>query len=76
MYVRMYKCVEYSAFCISKTNKDRNTKFYAEYWINVCKIFLGFGENRKTISGVGRTRRETRSKNLENDFNDFLQLDT
>ena len=37
MYVRIYVCVcvwlqgEYLALYISKTNKDRNTKFYTEY---------------------------------------------
>ena len=64
---------KYLALYISKTNKDRNTRFNTQYQINVRIIFPGFGENRKTGSVVGRTGNETRSKYLKNGSNDFLQ---
>ena len=61
---------EYLALYISKTNKDRNTKFYTEYLTNAQIIFPSFEENRKTRSKVGLTG----SEHLKNGSNDFLQI--
>ena len=69
-----YLCEQYSALCISKTNKDRNTKFYTQYHTNAQIIFVGFDENRETGSGVGKPGNETESEYLKNGSNDFLQI--
>ena len=70
----MWLQAEYLAFHIFKTNKDRNTKFYAQYQTSAKIIFPGFEENRKTGNGVGQTENETGSECLRNGSNDFLQI--
>ena len=55
-------------------NKDRNTKFYAQYQTSAWIIFPGFDENRKTGSWVGKTGNETGTEYLKNGSNDFLQI--
>ena len=69
-FVRMHVCVcvrlrgEYLAFYISKTNKDRKTKFCTQYQINELIMFPGFGKNRKTGSDLRGNGNKTESEYL------------
>ena len=61
MYVFMCACVwlraENSALYASETDKDNNTKFCAQFEINVKIIITCFCENQKTESGVGLSQK-------------------
>ena len=62
---------EYSALYISKTNKNRNTKFNTQYQINVLIVFLDFAENQKKKK---KKKKKNRSEYYENGSKDFLQI--
>ena len=64
----------YLAFYSSKTNEDKNTKFYTQYQTSAQIIFLSFDKNWETGSGVEHTGNETGSEYLKNGSNDFLQI--
>ena len=57
----------------SKLIKIKKKKNHMKYQIGVQIKFSDFDKNRKSGSGVDQTGNETRSENLKNIYNDFLQ---
>ena len=66
---------EFSVFYISKINKDRNTKFYAQYRLSVWIIFPGFGKNRKPDVGYGGLEMKLEVSILKTVQTIFFKLD-
>ena len=63
-------CEEYSVLYISKIDKYRNTKFYAQ--ISELIIFPDLGENPENGSGVEWIWNETENEYIKNGSKDFL----
>ena len=63
---------ENSTLYVPKTNKNRNTKFYAQYYISI-QIIL---PSKKKKKSGGKTLNETGNEYLKKGLNDFLQTRT
>ena len=62
------KFVKYESFHAVPTSFKYSIKFWiSNFASNIQIIFAGFGENRKSGSGVGRNENEIGSENLGSD---------